>query len=114
MTQHITTHRVTVRQAQKRWYHYLRMVRKGVHIQVSASKRRPDPIAVLVPYGWYVEARGVDAWQLPDGRFGLVFSREVQDLVLQPLLDAGRTPEEAIHHLLNVGLAELQRDAPSV
>ena len=48
--------RLTVHQLQKHFYRYLRMVQKGLHILISESKRKPTPMAVLIPHNWYVKA----------------------------------------------------------
>ncbi len=47
---------LTKRQLQKHFYRYVRLVKKGTFIQICESRRRPDPIVMMVPHDWYIEA----------------------------------------------------------
>lgn len=96
---HLTAH-----QTQKGWRRYLRLVQDGLYIKIGRSIRAPDPVAVLVPHDWFVEATDLDVWELPSGRLGIEYSQTFYERALAPLVAHGLTAEEAFIRLCDLGL----------
>ena len=100
----VTLH-LSKRQLQKHFYHYLRLVRRGTCIQICESRRKPDPIAMMVPHDWYVEAVDLDAWPVKeDGVLRIASSNKFDEEVLAGMVAEGMTREEALIALVEEGL----------
>ena len=92
----------------------MRMIEKGAHIRICESKRRREPIAVLVPYGWYLLATGFLVPPEQEGKRYFRYSKEFYDFARTRRAALKITPEEARNHLLSHDQADLEisQDGP--
>jgi len=66
---------------------------------------KPDPISMIVPHDWYVEAVDLDAWPTKeDGVFRIATSNKFDEEVLAGMVAEGMTREGALITLLEEGL----------
>jgi len=84
----------------------MRKIKKGAHIRICESKRRREPVAVLVPYDWYVLAIGFQVSPGGDGEQFFRFSREFYDFVRTGRAAVKITPEEPREYLHCYDLAD--------
>lgn len=97
---------LAVRQADRHIWRCMRMIEKGAHIRICESKRRREPVAVLVPYGWYVLATGFQVSPEEDGTRFFRCSKAFYDFAMAQRAALIITPEESRNYLLSHDLAD--------
>lgn len=97
---------LAVRQADRRIWRCMSMLEKGAHIRICESKRRREPVAVLVPYGWYVLATGFQVAPEEDGTRFFRYSKAFYDFAMAQRAALNITPEESRNYLLSHDLAD--------
>lgn len=95
-----------VRQADRHIWRCMSMLEKGAHIRICKSKRRREPMAVLVPYGWYVLATGFQVAPEEDGTQLFRYSKAFYDFAMTQRTALNITPEESRNYLLSHDLAD--------
>ena len=97
---------LAMRKAYRHLWQCLNMMEKGAHVRICKAKRRHEPVAVLVPYEWYVLATGFRV--VPDGNGTKLFrfSKEFCDFAMTRRAALGITPDESRNYLIRHDLAD--------
>ena len=97
---------LAIRRADRHIWRCLKAVQSGHHIRLHRSRNQHDPVAVLVPYSWYVLNTGLDIRQDADGVWLVRTSGSYRDFIRARQAALGITPEETMNYLLSHDLAD--------